>query len=217
VTETAVAFSFGELGEKIQRYLIDKHRYQDVEFGGWWDSVYEDAVRMAACLGIEIDTHSPAQDRRCGPKIFFSGFASQGDGAKYAGWYRPRADALASIKAECNDETLINFAERLTVLNVMLAMYPNFERYQVKITAGGHYSHSHSMQFCVEWEPYSVEVEDGFPLKHAEEELVSCLRGFADWIYKQLEAEHDYLTGDERVKEYLVELGAVFDEDGDMI
>jgi len=80
-----------------------------------------------------------------------------------------------------------------------------------KITTSGHYSHSGTMQVEPETEPSGMCTGD------QEKELTACMREFADWIYKQLEAEYEYLTSDEHVGEYLTELGAVFDEDGDMI
>lgn len=201
-------FTFSALSPRAQKHALDKHRDINVEYD-WWDFVYRDAARMAALLGINIDTWPP-KSGHAGPKIYFSGFWSQGDGASFVGWYNPKPDALKLIKAECNDETLITLAERLTILNVELAL-DGVERMHAKITTSGHYSHSSAMQVEPETEPSGMCTSD------QEKELTVCMREFADWIYAQLEAEHEYRTSDERVGEYLAELGAVFDEDGDMI
>jgi hypothetical protein len=48
-----------------------------------------------------------------------------------------------------------------------------------------------------------------------EDDVTQLMRDFADWIYKNLEAEHDYLTSDECIDQYLAE--EKFDADGDMI
>lgn len=213
MSDTTVAFTFSQLSEEAQQRALDKARDREVQFDGWWDSTYEDAVRMASLLGIEIDQRG----EHGGLAIYFSGFCSQGDGASFTGWYRPKANALAAIKAETNDETLIDLAERLTTMNVTLALWPELECLQAKITTSGRYSHSHTMSVAVEYEPYDVDMPDAFPGISVEEELTACMREFADWIYAQLEAEHDYLTSDESVADWLRGEGAVFDEDGDMI
>lgn len=208
-----MSFSFKDLSEEAQQRAIDDARYSGVDHWDWWCSVYEDAARMAALLGIEIDQ----RDGRSDPAIYFSGFCSQGDGASFTGWYRPKADALTAIKAECNDETLINLAKRLTVLNVTLALWPEFERLQAKITASGWYSHSGTMNIAIEYEPQDVDMPDTIPGVSIEDEVLACMREFADWIYEQLEAEHDYLTSDKTVRERLMDSDYVFDEDGAMI
>lgn len=197
-------FTFSALSKKAQQHALDKARYRDVEFDDWWGSVYEDAARMAALLGIDIDTFDK-NSGRSGPTIYFTGFCSQGDGASFVGWYRPKADALTAIKAETDDKTLINIAERLTVLNVTLALWPEFERLQAKVTTSGHYSHSRTMNITVEYEPCDVNMPDVFPGISVEDELTACMREFADWIYNQLEAEHDYLTSDKTVQERLTD------------
>jgi len=109
-------FAFSALSPRARQRALDKCRDVDVEYD-WWDGVYEDAACRAALLGINIDTYPP-KSGRVGPTIYFSGFWSQGDGASFVGWYNPKPDALKLIKAECNDETLIALAERLTVLNL---------------------------------------------------------------------------------------------------
>jgi hypothetical protein len=38
-----------------------------------------------------------------------------------------------------------------------------------------------------------------------EDDVTQLMRDFADWIYKNLEAEHDYLTSDECIDQYLAE------------
>lgn len=213
---TTETFSFEMLSEKAQQAALDRYRYRWADHD-WWDTTYEDAARMAEILGIEIDTERVTKVSYEVPKIFFSGFYSQGDGACFLGWYRPKGDVLSAMKAECTDETLIGLAERLTVLSVTLASYPGFERLQAKITTEGRYSHSGTMRFSIEYEPQGIDSFDDFPAAYTDDEIESCMRGFADWIYRQLEAEHDYLTSDAHLKERFAEDETRFDEDGDMI
>ena len=210
----AVGLSFNDLSEKAQQRAIDDARYSEVDSDyDWWDSVYEDAVRMAALLGIEIDQHDGKPHGYARPKIYFSGFCSQGDGACFRGTYRPKSDAFAAVEAECNDETLIDLAKRLTALNVENALHHEVKLCYVTVSTYGRYSHSNTMSATYGYDADVVVVEaDEF-----EADLLACLREFADWIYKQLEAEHDHLTSDEAVKERLIDNKHVFDEDGAMI
>jgi len=210
----AETFLFEALSEKAQQAALDRYRYCWADYD-WWDNTYEDAARMAEILGIEIDKHYGKAGN--GPKIFFSGFCSQGDGACFLGWYRPKGDVLSAMKAECTDETLISLAERLTVLGVTLALYPGFEELKARITANDRYCHSGTMQFSIEYEPQGIDSFDDFPAAHTDDEIESCMREFADWIYQQLEAEHDYLISDEYLKERFAEDETKFDEDGAMI
>lgn len=209
----AVGFSFNDLSERAQQRAIDDARYSEVDSDyDWWDSVYEDAVRMAALLGIEIDQHDGKPHGYAGPKIYFSGFCSQGDGACFQGTYRPKSDAFAAVKAECNDETLISLAKRLTTLNVESTLHHEVKLCYVTVSAYGRYSHSNTMSATYEYDADVAETDSAF-----EDDLLACLREFADWIYNQLEAEFDYLTSDEVVRERLIANEYVFDEDGAMI
>ena len=58
-------------------------------------------------------------------------------------------------------------------------------------------------------------VDEAQPTADEEQTLLTLMRRFADWIYKSLENEHDYLTSDEVVTESLADL--LFDEDGTVI
>lgn len=210
---TAMHLSFSGLSEKAQQRAIDDARYSEVDSGyDWWDNVFEDAVRMAALLGIEIDQRNGEHHSYAGPKIYFSGFCDQGDGACFQGTYRPKPDAFAAVKAECNDETLISLAERLTTLNVESTLHHEVKLCYVTVSTYGRYSHSNTMSATYEYDADVAETDSAF-----EDDLLACLREFADWIYNQLEAEFDYLTSDEVVRERLITDEYVFDEDGAMI
>ena len=83
-------FGYHELSEKAKEAALDAWAQENEFFN---DFVYEDAVRVAELLGIEIDS-KPVKlmngSTRYDPAIFFSGFWSQGDGACFEGSYRYR-------------------------------------------------------------------------------------------------------------------------------
>jgi hypothetical protein len=61
----------------------------------------------------------------------------------------------------------------------------------------------HSSTMCVsEWEYYDdidMDDVDDKIIDHIEEALLHAFKALADWLYKTLEAEHDYRTSDEAV------------------
>lgn len=202
-SKTALSFEdlSNEAKETARRKLRECEHYP---YDDWWDSVYEDAKRMGALIGIEID------------EINFSGFCSQGDGASFIGRYKHKSDGLEKITEECGgkDATLIRIASELTLMQTTFALQHGFT-FEVSIHRTDYrYSHSNTMQ--TGWEdgdePYA-----SIPDECAEMDLKvqASLRSFADWIYKQLEAENDYLLSDECVDQHLADLS--FDEDGETI
>ena len=64
----------------------------------------------------------------------------------------------------------------------------------------------------------SVSVEDGEDrhrdIGAAEEDIRDLLRSFADWIYKQLETEYNYLMSNEQIDESLEINGYEFNAEG---
>lgn len=67
-TEEQTEFKFSELSEQAKDAARDANRDWNVHYD-WWDYVYEDAVRMAAILGIEI-SHTVGGPRRLRQSIF---------------------------------------------------------------------------------------------------------------------------------------------------
>jgi len=192
--------------QKYSEDFIDKHRDINVNYHGWWDSVYEDFYEICTILGIELDKREPS----------FSGFWSQGDGASWTGRYRAQGlgyaglaplytydQAPAKIREHApQDETLHSIADELCLLGrIYRPVYAKIER-----PYGSNYVHSNTM-YVTEWEYYDEELcEDDVDTEiahHIEETLIAQFRALADWLYKSLESEHDYLTSDEAVIEAL--------------
>lgn len=209
--ETTLKFS--DLSERQKTRAREEYTSGDYPGYEWWDTALEDAVRMAAIIGITISTTTHA-GRKSGTtyktiNIAFSGFSSQGDGASFEGTYESATDASMKIRGECDDTELFRIADALTLLQIERRLH-NLAPLTATITTSGRYSHSGAMNVNVnsddnddEHSNISEDVED------AVEQL---MRDFADWIYKSLEDEYDYLTSDEYVDERLSE--EEFDEDG---
>jgi len=212
-TQTTV-YKFSELSDQAKQHAIEKQSQYESSEGFDAECVIDDAVNMAALIGIEIDTHAVKlmnNTTRQDPAVYYSGFCSQGDGASFEGRYAYRKGAPAAIKAETaskGDRELLRIATTLQEVQRR-----NF--YQLTSRMGrGHnsnlYSHSGTMSVDVERYDEKPMTDD------AEDTVKECMRDFADWIYSQLENEYDYRTGEEACQEAIEINDYDFTEDGEM-
>lgn len=170
-------YQFKELDDKAKEAARKWFR-KDYPDHGWWDCIYNDAKEIAKYFGVEID------------KIGFSGFWSQGDGAYFTGQFRGiDLNTLDALKESYPTEEHLH-----SLLRRLLRMHHPDESW-ISIDASGRYSHSATMTFDDYDDSYTRETL---------EEIMKCLRSFADWIYARLEKEHKYLTSDECVDESII-------------
>jgi hypothetical protein len=115
------------------------------------------------------------------------------------------------------DEKLHRIVEGLNAIQIATKLTHNWTL-STYITAPGRYSHSGTLEFQFdEFDGLDEHPEDGTAFSTGQESIMQLLRDFADWIYAQLEAEHDHLTSDEHLDERLREPDLKFDEDGETI
>jgi hypothetical protein len=161
----------------------------------WWDSTYEDAETVANILGITFDQKAvPRMDGEFNthPKIFFSGFGSQGDGACFEGTYRYAPGWKKALLAHApKDEKLLKIGEDL-----QSAQASAFYQCVARTKQRGHYCHSGCMEVDVERSDDSNGVT-----QEQEEGITQALRDFAEWIYDSLRKEYEYHMSDECVDE----------------
>ena len=160
-------------------------------------------------FGLDLDTrYIPLMNggTRPEPTIYYSGFSSQGDGACFEGRYRYKKGALKDVKGHAGqDQELHRIVKALQEIQ-----RKNFYQLAARTTHSGHYCHSGCMSVDVERQDEKEMPAD------AEETVKECLRDFADWIYKQLEAEYYYRTGEESCREAIEANDYEFTEKGDM-
>ena len=215
--EEKTEFNFSELSDTAKAKARAAHTGEGYLDYDWWDCTFEDAVRMAAILGIEISTtwhkNRHGKDYQT-TDISFSGFCSQGDGACFEGDYNPAPNASAFIREETNDETLHELADRLSMLQVTRKLQ-GLDSFTSKVTRGygsGNYSHSGTMIISIEFDPDSELEGEASAIDALDEDITRAMRDFADYIYSCLETEYDWLMSNECVDEYLSDLK--FDELG---
>ena len=210
VVETNV-FQYDELDDSAKekaREWYSRHVFED---SCDWEFVYEDAVRVAEILGIEIEPrYVPLMNgmSRKTHTIYFSGFSSQGDGACFEGTYRYAKGATKKIRQYApQDKELHRIADELQAVQ-----RKHFYHLIASMNHTGHYCHSGCM---------SVEVEHNEDryrdIGDAEEEITQLMRDFADWIYRQLVSEYDYQTSDDAVEEAIRANEYEFDEEGGLV
>lgn len=228
VAVTHWLYQFDELSDAAKEKAREWYRSVALDHC-WWDSVYEDALRMAEILGIEIDyRYHPASGRPGSkgwkePKIWFSGFSSQGDGACWEGSYRYAKGALKKLQSEaparyqyCKPDGTLEWTEskgntelHRIARTLQKVQARHFYKLVATVSHRGRYSHSGCMDIEVEHD------EDRYrDLGDAEGEIKDLLRDFADWIYRRLEEEHDWLLSDEQVEDSIRANEYTFNERG---
>lgn len=201
--ERECGYDVTRLHESVREEVLNSWRETQMDHD-WWDCVYNDAKRMGALMGVEIDD------------IQFSGFWSQGDGASFTGTYKCRSDAVEAITSECggNDEELIRIATELTALQTTFKLQHGFTFECLIQRMPGHYVHSSMMQ--TGWPDDEEQYRAVGPkvCSDMDQAIERLMRRFANWIYDQLQAEYDYLTSDEQVIESIRSSGLRFDSSG---
>ena len=205
---TRTLYKFSELSPEAQRRALEKQaQYEAENFDP--EFVYDDAATIADLLGLDLDTrYIPLMNgsTRPEPTIYYKGFYYQGDGACFEGRYKYKKGALKAVKDYAGqDERLHRIVKALQDIQ-----RKNFYQLTARCRHSGRYYHSGCMSVDVERQDEKEMTDD------AEETVKECLRDFADWIYKQLENEYDYRTGEEACREAIEANEYEFDEKGDM-
>ena len=187
-------FLFDELADEAKERAREWYRDGALDYE-WWDGVYDTAKTAGACLGIDVDA------------IYFSGFWSQGDGACFTGTYRYRKGWRAALRAEFSGDA---YARLTTIGEALQAVQkPAFYKLAASVRHTGRGSDEYSTAIHED----TRDVPDGLPVY--EISLKDALRDFMRWIYRQLEAEHDWLMADEQVDESIRANEYTFTVDGE--
>ena len=178
-------YRYDELPEEAKPTAREE-RYGDGPEYEWWDFIYEDFTRIADLFGIEI-----ALGDRKQPKIFFTGFNSQGDGASFEGTWESKPSVLKAVATYAPlDEELHRIAR---ILDEEVGLEPIDAEFPImaEVKQQGRAVHSQTMFIDSYDEPQVIDMEV----------IEQCFRDLADWLYLQLEKEFEYKGS----KEYLEE------------
>ena len=175
----------------------------------WFDPVYEDFGTICGILGVTLAT-SPVPlyggGTRDKPRLMFSGFGSQGDGASFEGAYSHARGAAKATRIHApKDDELHRIADALQDVQRR-----NFHQLHARIRQRGRYCHEHTMTIEVERDSPTCQP----PTADAEDTVTEAMRDLARWLYRQLEAEYDYQSSDEEVDETMAVNGYTFTAEG---
>ncbi len=153
----------------------------------WWDYIFDDAKEVGKCLGIKIDN------------IYFSGFYHQDSGCCFSGYYAyQKGWKNALLDYAPNDAALIKIGQDLQAIQ-----RPAFYELAGYIKGDDRY--------------WRTNIDLHWQYSEYEEALNGVLRDFANWIYKNLEKEYEYLTSEAQLIETAEANGYLFDESGRII
>ncbi len=207
VIETTV-YTFDELDDHAKERARDWYR-EGISHENWHEFVFDDFERICEILGVDLAIRpmrlygGGTRQKSC---IWFSGFASQGDGACFEGSYSYRKGASRAIRAYApRDQRLAAIADQL-----QQTQRRNLYALEARVTHRGRYYDEYSVEISVE------RNSDRFqpPTADAEDCVSEALRDLARWLYRQLEQEYDHQTSNEVVDEGIIANGYTFTEAG---
>lgn len=203
-TTTRTLYKLEELSPKAQETAFETWRETE-PYDNWWDCTYSDFETICDIIGVDIGRRQ--NGKKTEPKIFFSGFWSQGDGASFFGHYRYGKESKKKIREHAPQDAELH---RITD-----ALFDIQKPYLYGLTAeitslGSNYSHSNTMGVDVDFGSRAYD-------RDVEKEVTQLLRSLADWLYRQLEKEHEYLTSEEVFKENAEANDYEFTESGKMV
>jgi len=201
-------YKFDELDDQAKDKAREWWRDGALDYE-WWDFLEEQFKEDGEKKGFDID------------KMYFSGFASQGDGASWEG----SVDLLKLIHSEGAEKQFPSFVKLMEEMGG-----EDYEDYHLNITHSGHYYHSNTMhgddirapsvdnyEDADDWSEDEVDKFDE-ALEREVEELnewgLEQARYYAQDYYQALEKEYDWLMADENVDENIMVNEYEFNEDG---
>lgn len=171
IVKTIKAFPYSELSDKAKEFA--RIEYAETRDFDWYTNTVEAIKTMGSVIGFDIEN------------LYFSGFASQGDGACFKGRVAYKKGALAQVKKDYpTDEVFQEIAQQWVALQ---------RNYLYGITArvyqSGHYMHSGCTRIeILSAHQYHANFDDFA--------VLAICRKFMDMAYKMLEDEADYLDSE---------------------
>jgi hypothetical protein len=193
---------------EMEQKCIEKYRDCNVDYEGWCEFTIEDFITQVAKIGLRVSMDD----------VQFSGFCSQGDGASFtlqsgASLMDMLTASRAALSEEARDggplaDMVYGIAEEHEKTWSLVALCPDYidalsEIYVRTRRTSHHYSHSRTVTAWLDREDQLAgdEGHDAFNTLIGAfcDTVDGMIEGLADQLYKDLEAEHNYLCSDEAV------------------
>lgn len=228
VMETTV-YRFDELSDRAKERARDWFREGALDYD-WWDSIYEDAATCGEILGINLrqkPVKTMGGSTRYEPAIYFSGFYTQGAGARMEADYEYPKGKDKSPAWRIKDHAPPKWIDKQTgeeqhnkgnaeLARIADALQDIQRRNFYGISARVRFGHGHGeheMNTTVEVFK-TINGDDREVDQDTDEAVRELMRDFMRWIYRQLEAEYEYRMSDEAVDEDIRANEYEFEEDG---
>ena len=207
IVQTTV-YRLDELHESAKGRARDWYRQHALD-DDWYEFVCEDFEAICGILGLGLKTSTVrlmGGGTRQKPRIYFSGFSSQGDGACFETYYSYEKGARKRLRNHAPlDAELHRIADTLQAIQRR-----NFYQLRAEATHHDRYYHEDSRAISVERE--SPTYQD--MTADAEDAVTEAFRDLARWLYRQLEREYDYQTSDAVIDEAIAANEYTFTESG---
>ena len=197
---------YHELSDKAKCKAVEWMQERNSEyFDG--EFVIEDWKSLLGCLGFT------------GIDIFWSGFCSQGDGACFTCSWSVDWLELEKVPGYTSDERakeLVVYPEKVRGLYKLLSTIEEAEEdFESPIVVGaslkhrGHHYHENSIGF-------DFDTSAVYPTDEAKDEFEDWCKDMMRMIYKDLEAEYEWVTGEEYAVEAIECNDYNFNEEGEV-
>ena len=187
-----------ELSFNSYQHAIEEMASWEGDDTYWSEYIIDDFVEICEIMGIDLDYRGKK------PAVWWSGFASQGDGACFEGRYAYAKGSAKKIRQYAGqDKELHRIADELQDIQRRY-----FYGLSATIKHVGRYCHENSVRIDVRRDTgnYYDTLEDTG--------IEEALRDLMHWLYRALEREYDYRTGEECAVETARANEWLFDEDG---
>lgn len=206
ITVERQLFTYAELSENAKETA--RHWWLSCRDTSDYDGVTEDFQRICKILGVEIKMRTASNTRGRTwqePCIYWGLSYSQGDGASFEGRYRYAKGSRAAIRKYAPLDT------KLHAIADALASIQKAHFYGLSASVRTDHRFVHSGTMGTEW----CKDQRGDDAGHeAERAVLIQLRALADWLFRQLQAEEEYLSSEEAVSEAMEANGYTFTKDG---
>lgn len=219
---TQLVYKYDELSKNAQAKARDWWRESASCDDFWSEYVIDEAVQVGNAMGFtfadwSVPTHGGGVHIK--PRIYWSGFYTQGSGACFEATWRASDVKPGGVKAlgwgPCEDTTRIH--DIAADFEALAAEHPTLV---FKTKHRDRYYHSNSVDFEF-WETRKSDSDTGEELDEydwVEDDVESLCKGnaraFMDYIYDMLKKSYEDYVSDETVADTIIANEYEFDEDG---
>ena len=212
-TIKTVVYEFDELSDKAKEKARDWWRECSAYDDFWSECAIDEAIEQGNLLGItfklrDVKLNNGKTWQK--PCIYYSGFASQGDGACFEGAWHASDVKADKVADGWGDAPATKEIKRIA--RELAAVAKELPAGCATVRHNDRYYHSRSVDITLEND--DGEGNDAGITTSQQEAVEEALRDFCDWIYRQLEDAYTYSQANEQVDDNIRCNAYTFTADG---